>query len=376
VLRDGFIASWTWSRKVTAEANQFALVAPSPTLAAEALRIAKRHDGVWRSANKMVRRSADGKESRAAVAVRCDAGDSTCPAYLDREAFKRLRGIAPITVACREVGYQICYAKSPVIQRADASRAIASIAEPMYRSAYGIVGMDILTVPCVGGVRLHVLAAFEPGASDLVLSSPVSLSFNPLINLNVMYEAPGVAARELGPEAWFHAQMSRMIDGRRVRDRHTYGVFFGSAGNSLIKRAAEMTIVGLDAATNEALVTAESKLCAALSIVNDAVACGDKLAAVSAMGYARAYIDDAKTTAVGEHGLLMASLWLRLNEASSLHGLSDAPALGSEHESLMQRIWSLPPLLPRTVQPWQCIERVQIHSMADIVALARWVKDE
>lgn len=369
---------WRWARDAEGAARELAEsdYASDAPRAAECIRMAARHNGVWRSVNKLQKVDSRGKVVRAISAVRCDAGDSTCPTWLAREAKERMSEMLPVTEACEVLGNTIGYATSSSIDRASSASVVAEFRSPQFRESYGIVGLDIIVVPdSAKTVRLHLLAAFAgPVPVNMQLFGAVVLSFTPQIDISSMYEAPTTECLRLGPKDWIRSQVARFINGKRCRDRFTYGVFYGRQSEEIIVSAAEIKQEVSDIDVVGPLMKAQINIDAALSIANEAVLAGDLGAALHAQGLVNAYLDELRAGPLQGHLLLSvaAGILARIN----LDGLENSPVLPDVHARFMTALLSLPQPAIIESSEWQCVEHVKISCLADIEALAKWVREE
>lgn len=379
-----FLRTWKWARAASVAANALADKLSNDAqrgdnanlnaraCAAEALRIAKRHDGVWRAANKLTRVDRDGKEIRAIVAVRSDAGDSTCPTFLERQGKKRASEMMPIVAACNKLGYIIASARSPAIPRDKIKQALSFFGDPAWRKLHGILGVDILIVPTVDNlVVAHVLCCFAGSCHNITL--PVTLDFHPIIDIERLYDEPACAAYALGPALWIESQVARFRDGKRCRDRLTYGCFYGKLCEEFIVAAATLERKDISTTAIAALHEVEARIQQSIELTKRCLDVGDLEAARAAYSYIGAYIYDAHLD-LAAYPLVVSAL--RYTSFVDFSGCSDAPALPSLHDELMVEVRSLPHPKPLAAPAWRCIELVPVHSVADIMSLIDWARGE
>lgn len=368
-----FMRTWKWARNASAAALTLADKFVDSALRDECLRIAKRHDGVWRAANKLVRIDNHGKEVRAVVAVRSDAGDSTCPTFLERQGHKRSREMQPTIRACTMLGYTIASASSPPIPRNRVREALSAFADSAWRKLHFVAGVDILIVPTLDHkVIVHVLAAFEPNQIHNI-TIPITFDFSPLINIERFYDETACAAYALGPAAWIEAQVARFSDGKRARDRLTYGCFYGKRAESIIIQAATLEKKQLSNEAASTLRDIESKIAQSIELTKRCLSAGDLEAAKAAYGFVGAYIYDAHID-LALYPILAESL--KYTSYVDFSGCTDAPALPSLHDSFMIEVRSLPHPKPLVSPQWRCIELVSVHSISDILTLIDWARNE
>lgn len=373
-IESNCLRSWKWARVASQAATDLASRYPTDSpLYNECLRIAKRHDGVWRACNKLVRYDEKTrKEIRSIVAVRSDAGDSTCPTFLERQGKKRWKEMYPIFEACSKLGFTIAVAQSPAIPRARIYEALTQFANASWRAAYGIEGADILIVPTANNMVIaHVLVAFRSNVHNITL--PITFDFTRLINTESFYDAPACAANTLGPAIWIESQLSRFKDGKRSRDRLSYGCFYGEASESLIIRAANLDRQAISPESAKALAETESLIAQSIELTKRCLQAGDLEAAKAAYGFVGAYLYDASVSLAAYPVLAKSLVYLSRVDFS---GCDDLPALPATHDLLMEEVRSLPSPKPHSLPQWRCIELVSVHSIADMMQLIAWVKEE
>ncbi len=326
----------------------------------------------------MVKRDNKGKETRAVVPVRADSGDSTCPTWLDREARKRIAHANVICTALINVGYIVCRASSNEMGRDSAQLLLEAFRNPQRRLDIGIHGLDILCVPVSSNtVKLEFLGVFKDGTLPPEIQlGIIKLHFKETIDLESFYESQASACNKLGPEVWIHAQINRLVDGKRQRDRVTYGLLYGKASESIVEQAAKQAIDSASESINKQIIGAIGNINDALALAKQASELGDLEATMLARNYARAYAD-ATAKALGPEYLTVSAA-LRILARFDLHGLTHTPILESVHESLMASIYALPSPTVNTNSldsVWICVEHVKVHSPADVAALAKWMRE-
>jgi len=125
---------WQWAREAERSALALAEALPEGASKEEAKRLAKRHAGVWRSANKMHRVGPTGRMQRTVVAVRAEAGDASCPSWLKRRSCKQIRLMTPVIQACHRLGYFIAKAAVSSVGRATAKSLVEELNSLAVRS--------------------------------------------------------------------------------------------------------------------------------------------------------------------------------------------------------------------------------------------------
>ena len=380
-IHKSFLRSWTWARQAEEAAKALSTQLTDVAHIEEAKRIAKRHSGVWRAANKMVKRDAKGKELRSVVPIRADAGDSTCPTWLDREARKRVEEMLPVVTALANLGYAICVASAPNMSRWEAQAIMGFFRNPKFRISLGIHGLDILCVPSSATqVRLLFLAVFKHGAipPQIDITSDLKLHFREAYDVDSgFYAAVPIACSTLGPEIWIAAQVNRLVDGKRQRDRITFGCLYGQAAENVVKEAAKLEVKDVSKSKEESKLVSDTRnnIASAIAICSKAASAGDLAAAVQARSYARAYAEDLQRQLGNEYPALC--LAITYMARYNLSGLADVPVMEHVHTELMSLIAALPKPLNRDTLDniWYCVEMVKVHSPADLASLAAWMRE-
>lgn len=372
-----FLRSWKWAREATKAANAIAASTSDELGRAEALRIAKRHDGVWRAANKLTSRNNANQEVRTCVAVRSDSGDSTCPTWLEREGKRRIKAMHPILRGCTELGYVLASAHIYNVNHTVASNIRRLFANESFRNKNNIAGIDVLFIPVSPtGVDVWLIAAFigyvhpiDVGGGFNFPNCIAEFVTNPEVEgiYMKMYEA----AENLGPAKWIEAQLSRFIDGKRARDRATYGVFYGKASEEIVMRGASIEIGALTNVEAGELAIIRHKIHSAMELTLKAAKVGDVVASKAAHGFAVAYAQDAQTM-FERYPAIYASL--ALLTSFDFTGFTDSPPLHAIHEELMVAVRAMPAPKGREVSAWTCVEHVAVHGPKDIAALAEWMR--
>lgn len=377
-----FVKSWQWARAAETVAKELAARLSDSGQIAEAQRIATRHSGVWRAANKMVKRDSKGKETRAVVPIRADAGDSTCPTWLDRECRKRVKEMTPICLALINLGYTINVAQVSSLSRFQAQAVMQVFRSPHFRKAVGIHGLDILCVPSSPTeVRLLFLAVFKKGSvpPEIGVTHDLKLHFRACFDIDAcFFAAPSSACIKLGVQTWIAAQVNRVVDGKRQRDRITFGCLYGNAAEEVVREGSvvESAASKCDEKASQLIESTKRNIASAISICSRAAGQGDLVAAVQARSYARAYAEDL-TNALGNS---YPTLCLAISYMAryDLSGLANVPVMEHIHTELMSAINSLP--LPANRDSldnvWFCVEMVKVHSPQDIANLAAWMREE
>lgn len=382
-----FLKSWTWARKA-----EKAALARAERLRSEghiegsevlerALTLAKRHSGVWRAANKMHRDNGAGRMIRTACAVRPDAGDTSCPSFLERQAHNRCKEMRPLVLACSKVGYKICRAVLTGVPRLEAASIIRELCTDT-DTLPGVHGLDILTVPSIiegpmpsRRVDIHVIAAMDVERDYYLKSTDLTVRFLPgMLNWEASHEAMFNACLAYGPSEWINLHIDMALPGLKLRSRITKGCFYGAAAEKLVKRAAELDCESMPALLNLEVGKVSADIQAALAIAVDAAEQGDLQSAQRACQYATCYAEDIASDLETEYPVV--KLALSLLARFDLTGLVDTPVLPSIREALQSRIDSLRlPKERKLPEVWQCVEHVKIKTVEDIKALVAWIKE-
>ena len=368
-----FLQRWKWAREATAAATELANETSNAERKAEALRIAKRHDGVWRAVNKLSRKDAStGKEIRACAAVRADAGDATCPTWLEREGRKRSKLMSPVIYAAKALGFTIAKGESSPMTRGYATEVRALFSDASWRARLNIVGADVLTVPVdANTVKLVIVAAFS-GSPYAVSCGTATVWFKEHDGFDSVYSIPYEQCISLGARTWIEAQLNRMVDGERQRDRMTCGIFYGKAATDTINRAAELQKPTFDATADVAFEDARTRIETAMAIVEEATKAGDLVAAKAAHGFAVSYADDADV-ALQLYPLVAAQL--HLLTVFDFSGLEADVTMASVHDELIAKVRELPACKTRTANPWRVVGQVTVRGIAELKALAAWMRE-
>lgn len=359
---------WVWSRTVEEVATERAKAFPegSPERT-EAERLAARHGGVCRAANKMHRRGPTGKMQRCVVMVRADAGDASCPSWLERAAYNRVKKMTPIIQAASQLGYEIVKCSFGPMRKVEAQTLITQLTAE--RSITGLVGLDCLVVPDVfvfGLVNVHVIAAQTVAGMSLFDFVPAIATWDSL-----HYEMHK-AAISLGPVKWTELLIANASD-EWSRSRVTSGIFYGKAAEAIVKKAAEKVEAELVEQLRIEVELTRVKIENALNIAAEAAKAGDVENATLAVQYAKAYAEDMGPRLKDEFPIL--KLALELAASFDLSGLVASPVLDYVRKMFDERIAALPKPAPReAVEAWQCVEHVVIKGPNDLIRLAAWVK--
>lgn len=379
-VTQGYLKAWTWAR----EAEKVALkransVAADSVEHMEAMRIAKRHSGVWRAANKMCKDDNHGNRKRTIVAVRADAGDSTCPSWLQRTAYNRIKAVEPLLNACSLVGLHVGRASIGPFSRTVAKGLIESLTSAQLKYELDIQGLDILVVPDsldLSQVHLHILGAFAGALPTIVSPDNHFIQFQALSGWESMYKAMYNTCAEVGADRWINYHIDSV--GVRLRQRVTSGCFYGQAAERLVNQASKLVrdsaLLPLQLQCD--VVSVETNIKAALEIAEQAAQHGDLQAASSAAQYAQAYAEDIQGKLL-DAGAPVVGLALTLLSRFDLSGLTLSPVLLSVHDELMKQIASLPlPLERKTPVLWQCVEHAKVSGPRDIITLVKWARGE
>ena len=317
-----------WARDAAATARaryQLASAAGDHLRASAAARIAMANEGVAR-----VYRQFQGDDgSRASVAAKKDAGDTSCPEYLDRQARERRGTLLAPVAAAHALGYDLRLLRAEV----DADKAdqrTAWLGDKRWRERRAIVGAAVNVVPLGAGRALLVgLLVLGPGADHVPLAAELGAVELPPSDgdLGWLDEAARVA-RAAGPAEWVRWQIDERVraGGKTTRNYAAVGAFYGAAARAdLVQRAATARPDAAELAVTEA---ARGKAAEAAAIATAAAAAGDLLlagdavrAARAALGEARAAIrelreDRAEDTSTMRGSLVLAQLEIVIGEAA------------------------------------------------------------
>jgi len=369
---------WLWARTFTDAALALAKEVSDPIPLAILLRWAARHGSVGRTFAKLVNINTAGKERRAVVPIRADAGDATCPTWLERCARNRALKMRAIILACRKLHYQVRYAKTEPISREVAEIIRTWLGRVALNGTNEVLGLDVIAIPCTTDtVQLHILAVFPPSdnirpPTVTAAGTNVMLVFNNIVDWTTMYSATYEMAWKLGPLAWAKAQLGCYVNGKRIRDRSTYGLFYGKQAEAIIQQAAAIARSTLSVELQASVHKLEQQIVWALDITKRAADVGDAIASRGAHDFAKSYAAECAGL-LSDYMLVAESI--RISTQFDFSGLQNLPTLAHVRDSFIKEIWNLPAAKLAQQPQWRCIEQVTVTCREDIRKLAEWMRE-
>jgi hypothetical protein len=260
-------------------------------------------------------------ETRAVKSIKPDAGDSTCPQFLDREARKQRGRLWPNIAASRAVGRTVAYATMCGLP-AETGEIRRLLGDTSWRARRGIVAYAGQLIPLLDGREaLSLLLDLNDLASERELAEKLGVRFRPMSEeLDWLDDVPN-AARAAGPERWVNMCLDRMAanGGKRTRDRFTGGEWNGHNRIKLHERVANLQA---PAETDAAVQAAQAVVLEAGDILREAIGSHDAAVGQDSLAAMREGVREARAALREKAPRSLALSQLQILVARAAHSIA------------------------------------------------------